>query len=99
GGQSDIGGLGLLAGAWQQPSGKVWFDGDFTYDGAVDIGDLGLLAGNWQKGTAGGSHPATDGFQRGPGAVLGLRGRCCAGADVGCAGHCRNWIACGSSSP
>jgi hypothetical protein len=49
-GQVDIGDLGLLSGAWQQPSGKVWFDGDFTYDGAVDIGDLGLLAGNWQKG-------------------------------------------------
>jgi ELWxxDGT repeat protein len=49
-GQVDIGDLGLLAGAWQQPSGKTWFDGDFTYDGAVNIGDLGLLAGNWQKG-------------------------------------------------
>jgi hypothetical protein len=49
-GQVDIGDLGLLAGAWQQPSGKSWFDGDFTYDGAVDIGDLGLLAGSWQKG-------------------------------------------------
>ena len=42
------------AGAWQQ-SGRVWFDGDFTYNGTVDIGDLGLLAGNWQKGVAPGT--------------------------------------------
>jgi hypothetical protein len=49
-GQVDIGDLGLLAGGWQQLSGKTWFDGDFNYDGAVDIGDLGLLAGNWQLG-------------------------------------------------
>jgi hypothetical protein len=49
-GQVDIGDLGLLSGAWQQPAGKTWFDGDFNYDGAVDIGDLGLLAGNWQLG-------------------------------------------------
>jgi hypothetical protein len=49
-GQVDIGDLGLLAGAWQQLSGKTWFDGDFNFDGKVDIGDLGLLAGNWQHG-------------------------------------------------
>jgi hypothetical protein len=48
-GQVDIGDLGLLAGAWQQP-GKGWFDGDFTYNDTVDIGDMGLLAGNWQRG-------------------------------------------------
>jgi autotransporter-associated beta strand protein len=56
-GKVDIGDLGLLAGAWQQLAGKVWFDGDFTYDGAVNIGDLGLLAGNWQKGTVGNPNP------------------------------------------
>lgn len=52
-GKVDIGDLGLLAGNWQQMSGRKWFDGDFNNDGKVDIGDLGLLAGNWQKGTTG----------------------------------------------
>jgi MYXO-CTERM domain-containing protein len=53
-GKVDIGDLGLLAGNWQQLSGKVWDDGDFNYDGKVDIADLGLLAGNWQNGVGSG---------------------------------------------
>jgi hypothetical protein len=34
-------------------SGKTWFSGDFTYDGAVDFNDLVLLAQNYNQAVPG----------------------------------------------
>jgi len=49
----DITDLYALATHWQQPSGALWANGDFTDDGVVDASDLGVLAARWQSGAGG----------------------------------------------
>ena len=41
--------VSLLATHWQQVSGAMPADGDFTGDGKVDDLDVSILAGNWRK--------------------------------------------------
>jgi hypothetical protein len=52
-GNVDVGDLGTLLNNYGQ-AGKIWSDGEFTYNasGAVDVGDLGLLLNNYGQATA-----------------------------------------------